>query len=531
MFLLWISVFSLSMSWLFSLRLYTSPVATGTFILIGISLLSAGIAFKKIKWHLDEKFIFLSPLLLLPAWILPFPYNIGSILLFTGLITLPLSKRFTPLSFLSTSLLFNGTLFIFQSLLPNLYFLFTSKNHYFHPLTSLIYHLLNFLQVPVSYSQNTIFIRMYRHLYAFPTTWEKLALLPYLCLFVGGLFLFLVFPNSSRMTHASSFLSRNLKVAATRISYFLLTLVAYLIIRYLLMILLFLYTMYFVIFDEIIRMDLFWNPNFTLFSFIPILFLLWRFFPLVDLKNGNSIGKIATAFAVPSWNRIILIRAATFVLGVLFLVASFGFHDPGKLKMGRILIDEKHSDWEKTTRPYDTEWYGVDSGYNYATIADYLSYFYKVERNFIEITPELLSNHDILILKIPSRAFFQEEIEAILQFVKEGGGLYLIGDHTNVFGSGHYLNEIARHFGFVFRYDCLFDFEDTFNEVYSPPRLLPHPIVNSMPPFLFAVSCSIEPLSFFNERVILANGLKALDIDYAIENFYPRARDLTEMTF
>jgi hypothetical protein len=358
---------------------------------------------------------------------------------------------------------------------------------------------------------------MYRHLYAFQTTWERLALFPYLNLLIGGIFLLFLFSKR--------------KAIIRRILLFFMIGGLYLIIRYLLMILLFLYTMYFVIYDEIIRMDIFWNPTFTLLSFIPFLFLLWRFFPLEDEKNANLKEKSVIAFAFPSWNRITLIRVATFVLGVLFLVASFGFHDPGKLKKGRILIDEKHSDWEKTTRPYDTEWYGVDSGYNYASIADYLTYFYKVERIFDEITPELLSNHDILILKIPSHAFSQREIEAILEFVKEGGGLYLIGDHTNVFGSGHYLNQIARHFGFVFRYDCLFDFENTFNEVYTPSPILPHPIVNRMPPFLFAVSCSIEPLSLRNERVILANGLKALDIDYAIENFYPRARNITEMTF
>jgi len=52
-----------------------------------------------------------------------------------------------------------------------------------------------------------------------------------------------------------------------------------------------------------------------------------------------------------------------------------------------------------------------------------------------------------------------------------------------------------------------------------------------MPLILFATSCSIEPLSLRNENVILANGLKALNIDYSSGNFYPQVRDITEMTF
>jgi hypothetical protein len=151
-----------------------------------------------------------------------------------------------------------------------------------------------------------------------------------------------------------------------------------------------------------------------------------------------------------------------------------GFHDPGEQKQGRVLLDEKHSNWEPTTKKYDTTWYGQESGYNYYCMAEYLNYYYQLDRNFDEITPDLLSNYDILILKIPTAPFSHEEVEAIVQFVRKGGGLWLIGDHTNVFGSGVYLNPIAKQFNFSFRYDCLFDnSERKFEQVYPAP--LPAP--------------------------------------------------------
>jgi hypothetical protein len=100
-----------------------------------------------------------------------------------------------------------------------------------------------------------------------------------------------------------------------------------------------------------------------------------------------------------------------------------------------------------------------------------------------------------------------------------------------VFGSSTYINPIARRFGFRFRYDCLFDIEDVFAQVYRRSRVLPHPIVQRMPPLLFAVSCSIEPESFLPALVILAGGLKRLDIDYSVSNFYPQVRDRLGMWF
>jgi hypothetical protein len=143
----------------------------------------------------------------------------------------------------------------------------------------------------------------------------------------------------------------------------------------------------------------------------------------------------------------------------------------------------------------------------------------------------MLDSCDVLILKIPTEAFSVAEIQAITEFVRGGGGLFLIGDHTNVFGSSTYLNPLARHFGFRFRYDCLFDVEDVFTQVYRRPGILPHPIVQRMPPFLFAVSCSIEPESFLPGRVILAGGLKRLGIDYSVSNFYPQVTDQLGMWF
>lgn len=502
----WCSLVLISMSWLFSLHLYTSINYYWTFGLVGMAIILTGFCFRKIKQkNFDKRYLFLSVPLLIACLILPFPYNIGPGLLTLSLLLLPFSKFYS----LSLSLWWNGLVLSCQSIIPHLYMCFTAKFQQCDILTPLIYQILRFLGTPVSLSQNTIFIKTMRQLYEFPTTWDKLAMFVFLNLLMGGIILLKLSSMPKRFLF--------------RVGAFALTTIIYLIIRYILMILIFLYSMYFVPYEyEGAHIFIFWQPIIIMISFIPYIFLLCNFF------KGQIVCIEPTPLCFDK-NRIIslvLISLASF-----FIVGYFGFHDPGIPKQGRILIDEVHSDWEKTTQKYDTKWYGQESGYNYYCMADYLRYYYKLERNFGTITPHLLSDYDILILKIPTSKFSNEEIEAIEKFVKAGGGLFLLGEHTNVFGSSVYLNSIAKRFGFYFRYDCVFDIEKKFEQLYRPPKVLPHPIVQNMPCFLFATSCSIEPKSLLWENVMLSSGLKSLDIDYSSSNFYPQVIDATEMDF
>ena len=105
-------------------------------------------------------------------------------------------------------------------------------------------------------------------------------------------------------------------------------------------------------------------------------------------------------------------------------------------------------------------------------------------------------------------------------WVGAGGGLFLIGDHTNVFGTSSYLNPLARRFGLRFRYDSTYDLPTLRVTLYERPELLAHPAVLEMPPFLFATSCTLEaPLLAGN--VMVGYGLRALPVDYSKRVFFP----------
>jgi len=334
-------------------------------------------------------------------------------------------------------------------------------------------------------------------------------------------------------------------------------------------------------------MILFWQPwvHGTLLV-VPAL-LAWRWVPRRDAAAADAI---AVAQLVPVRGH----RVAAMGFAALAAVsAGFGlWWDPvGERKAGRVLVDEFHVGhsprsgkmihWEPTTRPYDTEWYGQDAAYNYACIYQYLTHHYNVRRlepkNQLEgratkepaadsllidrIDSAALADCDVLVLKVPTADFAPREVEAIKRFVEDGGGLLLIGEHTDVFGTGRHLNSVAREFGFAFRHDCLFGIDHVTSEKarqtelrsltekahyakrpeHSEPPLVfdqryhqpwvPHPVVQDMPPLDFATSASIEPGKSMGRAVIRSTGLWSLPADYHADNYYPQVVWRSDMRY
>ncbi len=208
--------------------------------------------------------------------------------------------------------------------------------------------------------------------------------------------------------------------------------------------------------------------------------------------------------------------------------------DPiGQRKDGRVMVVERHSTWEPTLRPYDTTWFGHDSSYSYSAVYDYASRFYEMSRLLESdvIDDRTLDRCDVLVVKVPTSPFATQEVEAILRFVRRGGGLLLIGDHTNVFKSSSYLNDIARPMGFTYRHDLLYSIGSPYYQAFRP-GLLPHPAVQHVPPMEFAVTCSIDPGVSRGRAAVQGMGLWSLPPAYnSITNFQPEAEYQPEMRY
>ena len=203
----------------------------------------------------------------------------------------------------------------------------------------------------------------------------------------------------------------------------------------------------------------------------------------------------------------------------------------GSRKAGRICWVERHSVWTPTTHPYDTKSFGEAGSYNYGAAYRYLDQFYTMSR-LLESDPiddTTLAACDVLIIKLPNVRYSTAEVDAIVRFIRGGGGLLLIGDHTNLDRSSAYMNDITRNFGFTFRNDLQFGTESSPYEERHPPPGCAHPAAQHVPWFDFAVSCSIDPGWSLGRAAVVESGLWSMPSEYHMENYHPYPQHCPEM--
>jgi hypothetical protein len=508
--LAWLGVWSLAAGWLLLTNFFLPADGRGWAFAAGgvlLLILAAG----QVRWQprspqggspaVDPWIYLLVPPLAVAAVVWPLPFQAGPLLLLAGLaVMLPLvlvrgraPSRLSWLAPLGLGLALAGAVWTAQGGVVVGYWWLGARYHQASALTPLLLGLARALDWTVGSSEGSLFLPHIKGMLGATTTWERLGAYPAMLLAAGGLVLLpLVRRHSARQL-------------ALRILAALALVLGYLLLRYLVL-------------TAVVAINLdpivFWLPLAMALTFLPLALLLARVLPL----RHSLPGAVAPEAPRPI-GRYALLAGLAFIAG-LALVGWLLFPDPGQVKAGRVLLDEYNSNWEWSTLELDTEWYGQKSGYNYYSLGQWLDDYYYVDTSFQPRTPELLDGYDVLIIKTPTAPFSPEEIEAIDAWVRAGGGLFLIGDHTNVFGTSSYLNPLARRFGLRFRYDSTYDLPTLRVTLFEPPDLLAHPIVAGMPPFLFATSCTLEaPLRAGN--VMVGYGLRALPVDYARRVFFP----------
>ena len=489
--MLYFVVYLISCACLFVSQVYWPEESTSfIFLILAIFVLFAQvkIAFKDLPAR-PYSLLLVIPLVLV-AIIVPFPFKTGFLLLLSGLVLAVLFPSIKYLAKFSFSLGITGTVLVAISIADPLFNTIASRYHDFGILNFFVNPLLKLLGLNSVWDAGNLYIRSQPGVEWILTTTEKAGLYFSLVFFIGSSIVILIYRQQKR-------LKTILKLLAL--------LCVYMVLRYVFVAVLFLNSG-----DD----SIFWNRWIEVITFLPLVFILTKLVPLPSFKKVVIIR--FERFKPEKKHIITIIYIALFVF---FASALLLFHDPGKLKEGRVLLDEKHSDWEWTEEKLDTTWYGKKALYNYYCLADYIAHYYHFERNFETITEEKLENYDILIIKTPTSPYTEDEIEVIRKFVFGGGGLLLIGDHTNVFGTSTFINPVAERFGLRFNYDATYEFKTGSLSYYEPPAFYSHPVVQSVPLFLFGTSCSIDaPL--FAENVITGYGLKAVYLDYSKKNFF-----------
>ncbi|MEW6378540.1 MAG: hypothetical protein AB1611_02905 [bacterium] len=508
--LLWLVLWFLASSWLFLWSVFVPPAPLWGMGAVALAV-SLGVV---IATRRSRKSEITSPVaglyLSLPALaglilILPKFTRIAPALLILGLVLDQLSRR--RLSFLSgaagSCILCALVLLVQLAALPLGYY-FGARYHQIPALQPLVYPILKAAGLRISLSDGSLFVQTVNTTAKFSITLERLGFFPFL-LYLSGGFMLLFATGQKR----------------NRMGKFLLIICGYCIFRFLILL---------VISIETNNQAIFWSSIITSLSFLPLTFLLIELLPFPP-QSENVIQPPSFVRPGFSLNRKSLRFGSGVFLCSLFLILAIGFHDPGIKKPGRILIDEEHSNWEWTDEKFDTQIFGKRTDYNFYCLSEYLTYFYpQVKKNYQPLTPHVLADTDILILKTPTRDYSDEEADAIQNFVARGGGLFLIGDHTNVFGMSTYLNKVAARFNLRFRYDVTYDLPTYQLSLYRKPAILPHPIVQHVPMFLFGSSCTLSiPLTAMS--IMTGYGLRNHYLDYSRKNFFPAAEEDPDYEF
>jgi hypothetical protein len=258
-------------------------------------------------------------------------------------------------------------------------------------------------------------------------------------------------------------------------------------------------------------LDVLLDPWLLLASFAPLL-AAWAFLLPPPVPDSE-----APAAAAP---RRTLRHLATCAAGLGALVTAAGFHDAGAPRAGKVLLDESHSDWEDSRVPFDREHWGRASTYNYAELADLIGrHFDLVVHEDGALDAEMLRGVQVLILKTPTRPYDRGELAAILAHVEGGGGLWLVGDHTNLHGMSDILNVLGTRAGMRFRSDAVYDLRTgwTTSNADSPDL---HPMSLDTGGLGYQTSCSIEVEGLGVEPALVAWRATAELADYGNPNFF-----------
>ncbi|HHW18961.1 MAG TPA: hypothetical protein GXX30_08695 [Firmicutes bacterium] len=177
----------------------------------------------------------------------------------------------------------------------------------------------------------------------------------------------------------------------------------------------------------------------------------------------------------------------------------------------------------------DKEHFGRNATYTYTNMIEPLRHYGTVVVSRDPITPSALSGISVVVLKTPSLPFSAEEISCITEYVHEGGGLLVLGDHTNLIGMSTYLNEVLAPHGLAFNYDDLFFGQTGAFGAWERRLSDMNPLWSTMPARMrFETSASLNSPLWANNLLLTRSSVSEA-LDWSNPGFFGNLRyDLTD---
>jgi hypothetical protein len=190
-----------------------------------------------------------------------------------------------------------------------------------------------------------------------------------------------------------------------------------------------------------------WRPTLFVLLLLPLAMFL-REQPLAP--GAQRWGRPARAVgAGMRWRARHLAWVVFIVVGIVALV----YAPRVPARTGRVLLDARG---EFSLDPLVWGAYGpdIERGASLATLPVLLrSRGFAVTISDTTITGSALEDHDVLVVMNPSYEFSEAELASIWAFVERGGGLLVLGDHTNISETMRPLNALIEPTGVRIEFD------------------------------------------------------------------------------
>ncbi len=133
-----------------------------------------------------------------------------------------------------------------------------------------------------------------------------------------------------------------------------------------------------------------------------------------------------------------------------------------------ILVDLLHTDIQTPTdHCLHRDQYAYQGTYGFSRLFDHFEeYDYPWAPTELELSGPRLEPYDILFINLlhdRNPDFTQDEVEAIKEFVHDGGGLFVIGDHTNVYRHAERINRFLEPMGLHMMYHTAVDYPPVYS--------------------------------------------------------------------
>lgn len=235
-----------------------------------------------------------------------------------------------------------------------------------------------------------------------------------------------------------------------------------------------------------------------------------------SLEHGPAkgvAGRVAGATVAARWSAVVAL--AWIPLGLEARV-------PDESSPSRVVVDDRFiGEWGPAARLLDDEWYGDFSTYGFASAVEFLGHEFPVVVNTTKpYTDEYLKDFDVLLMRTPVLDLPSAEVEAIRRFVRRGGGILVVGDHTNLMRMNDRLNALVEGSGIRFRSDSTMTADVGSFSFWRRARLSNvHPVCASVDQIEMMTGCSFE-LSYPATSVMSLAGQTSEIADWANGSFF-----------